>query len=194
MPRNTLNSIKIYTIVQDHMKDLHKSTSNYSYNDIILKEFITSQKHILNINHKLKYIQMKIGLVWQSILGNLPGVTNLGIGHKSSLDLMFIDKMRNKYIIELKNSYNTDNHSSRSRNIQKLGDFVKKNKDFIPIYGIINSKCGKDEDKIISFNNTNVRLLSGEKFLKFIFQNTKYKQVIKTLSNAIKPFTENFSK
>lgn len=130
---------------------------------------------------------MKIGLIWQSVLGTLPGVRDLGIGHNSSLDLKFTNNQGIKHIIELKNSYNTDNSSSRAMNIQKLAKYVEANKEYVAIYGIINGH-DNGHDKIIVFKNIKIRMLTGTCFLKFIFQDLDYRETVSILSEEINAF------
>jgi hypothetical protein len=136
------------------------------YYDCIIDDYIALNKEKLQFCHKIKLIQMKLGLVWQNIMGHVDGIQNLSIGHYSGLDLMSdSDFPRGQFIMELKNSTQTDNSSSRKQNIYKLKQFVKDNPNYITIYGCINdkNKNGRDEVK------DGVRFLSGNKLLQFIF-------------------------
>ena len=183
-----MNRCEIKSILKKHMKN-YNNIPRHKYHDIVLSPFIENNKDIFQKTNKIKFIQMKIGLIWQSVLGTLPGVRDLGIGHNSSLDLKFTNNHGIKYIIELKNSYNTDNASSRAMNIQKLGKYVSIHKDYVPIYGIINGINSKGEDKIISYNGIHVRMLSGNLFFKFIFQDEDYMNTyISILSDEINAF------
>lgn len=56
---------------------------------------------------KEKHKQMKIGEIWEEAIGNYDGFIKLKI-------------------IELKNRTNTDNHSSRKSNMNKLVKFKKR--------------------------------------------------------------------
>ena len=107
---------------------------------------IPSEQKILNSALHLKQIQMKYGEIWQTVLGEYDGFVNLKSGHPSGLDIMCPSR---KIVIELKNSYNTDNASSRRSNLDKLAAFVKKNKEYTAIYGIINEKHCKKREKDI---------------------------------------------
>ena len=173
-------------IINQVLSKYMKSSCNKKviYRDIIL------QKHIKQ-DRRIKFAQMKIGLIWQSLLGHLPGVQDLGVGDASSLDLKFTNDQGQKYIIELKNSYNTDNASSRARNIQKLARYAETHTDYIPIYGIINSKIPTGQDKVVTFENMQVRMLTGPLFFKFIFQNIDYEPVIESLANQIEPYLKD---
>ena len=188
MNKNEIRT-SISTILSKHMKNYNIKYKRRAYNDIILSNFIKDNDILFQKTSRIKFIQMKIGLVWQSVLGTLPGVTDLGIGHPSSLDLKFTNLQGDKYIIELKNSYNTDNSSSRAMNIQKLGKYVSIHKNYVPIYGIINGINSKGEDKIISYSDIHVRMLSGNLFFKFIFQDESYiNTYISILSEEINAF------
>ena len=76
-------------------------------NDILLLNY---PQHLLQSSYKLGEISRKTGLLWESIfcLFGYEKLTNGAdlINHKS------------KVIMELKNSYNTDNSSSRKENIK----------------------------------------------------------------------------
>lgn len=78
---------------------------------------------------------MKIGEIWQEVLGNYKDFINLKIGHESGLDII---SHKNKFIIELKNRTNTDNYSSKKANLDKLARFKKNNPEYKCIYGNIN--------------------------------------------------------
>lgn len=85
-----------------------------STKDILLDEVIPESEY--QICHKIKNLQMRIGEIWQEAIGCAEGWQNLKKGDSSGLDL--INKER-KIVIELKNSYNTDNSSARKHNYQK---------------------------------------------------------------------------
>ena len=92
---------------------------------------------------------MKIGEIWQEVLGNYEGYTNLKSGHESGLDIISHNK---KIAIELKNRTNTDNSSSKKSNFDKLANFKKKNPEYTCIYANINSDTKK---KNITRNDKN---------------------------------------
>jgi len=71
---------------------------------------------------KEKQRQMKIGEIWQEVLGNYNGCINLKIGHETGLDIISHTR---KFAIELKNRTNTDNSSSKKSNLDKLAIFKK---------------------------------------------------------------------
>ncbi len=182
-----MNRCEIKSILEKHMKN-YNNIPRHKYRDIVLSPFIENNKTIFQKTNKIKFIQMKIGIIWQAVLGTLPGVRDLGIGHNSSLDLKFTNKQGIKHIIELKNSYNTDNASSRAMNLQKLAKYVDTNKEYVAIYGIINDCRDHGQDKIIVFKDTKIRMLSGTCFLKFIFQDQDYRETVSILSEEINAF------
>jgi hypothetical protein len=123
------------------------------------------------ISLKEKQRQMKIGEIWQEVLGNYDGYMNLKRGHKSGLDILSYTK---KVVIELKNRTNTDNASSKKSNFDKLANFKKKNPEYTCIYANINAntekKTLKGMIKIIKHNDIEIQHQVGYLFLKFILQ------------------------
>lgn len=120
---------------------------------------------------KEKQKSMKIGEIWQEVIGNYEGFTNLKIGHVSGLDII---STTNKIAIELKNRTNTDNHSSKKTNFDKLAKFKKENPEYLCIYATINADNKKKtvEGAIIKiiYNNEEIYQYTGYKFLKLIFE------------------------
>ena len=94
-----------------------------------------------------KHIRMKIGEIWQEVLGNYDGFINLKTGHKTGLDILSDTK---KVAIELKNRTNTDNASSKKQNLDKLSKFKKDNPEYICIYANINADT--EEKTLQGFN------------------------------------------
>lgn len=119
---------------------------------------------------KEKHKQMKIGEIWEEAIGNYDGFIKLKIGNDTGLDI--ISKSR-KIIIELKNRTNTDNHSSRKANMDKLVKFKKENPDYTCIYGLINDKTEeltlKGNHKKIIIDDVEIEIQIGYLFLKNIF-------------------------
>jgi len=94
----------------------------------------TKQNKLLALKEKQR--QMKVGEIWQEVLGNYDGFINLKVGHETGLDILSHTK---KFAIELKNRTNTDNASSKKSNLDKLANFKKNNPDYICIYANINA-------------------------------------------------------
>ena len=139
---------------------------NFSYDILNTQKNNEIKLLILKEKHK----QMKIGEIWEETIGNYYGFNKLKIGNDTGLDI--ISKSR-KIIIELKNRTNTDNHSSRKANIQKLLKIKKENPDYTCIYGLINDKTEeltlKGTHKKIIIDDIEIEIQTGYVFLKNIF-------------------------
>jgi len=105
-------------------------------------DLISTQKSkkIKLIVLKEKQRQMKVGELWQSVMGNYDGWINLKQGHETGLDVMNPSK---KIAMEIKNRTNTDNNSSRKANLDKLAAFKKMNPEYTCIYATLNDKSEK---------------------------------------------------
>jgi hypothetical protein len=154
-------SIQIHNII-------NKNTSNKLSYDILDTNYITQNKLICL---RTKQLNMKIGLIWEYILGTYKNYTKLTIGNDSGLDII---SEKNKVIIELKNRTNTDNYSSRQFNFNKLSEYKKSNPKYLCIYGCINEntkeKTLKGNIKKIIHNNQEIYMYTGYKLLKLILQ------------------------
>jgi len=161
--------IKINSIINEI---LNKETSTNLTYDLLDSPNIIQNKLICL---KYKQIQMKIGLMWQNILGSYNDFTNLNNGHKTGLDIISVKR---KIIIELKNRTNTDNNSSKKENFNKLGLFKKYNPDYLCIYGCINEntkdKTLKGSIKKIKHNNQDIYIYTGYKLLQLILEKNTY--------------------
>lgn len=149
-----------------------------------------SKKHKL-IALKEKQRQMKVGEIWQSVIGNYDGYFDLGIGHETGLDVLSYDK---KIIIELKNRTNTDNASSKKSNLDKLAKYKKEHPEYTCIYANINAdteeKTLKGARKIIIHSDVVIEHHIGYEFLNFIFgDNTD--EIIIFVKNTIEKYTYN---
>ncbi len=118
---------------------------------------------------KEKQIQMKVGEIWQEVLGNYDGCINLKTGHETGLDIL---SHTNKFIIELKNRTNTDNASSKKSNLDKLVKFKQSNPEYRCIYAYINADT---EEKTLDgsvnkllHDGVEIEHKIGYEFLKFI--------------------------
>lgn len=123
------------------------------------------EQQLLDSALHLKQIQMKYGEIWQTVLGDYDGFSNLKIGHECGLDIISTSR---KIVIELKNSYHTDNASSRSANFDKLASFKKMNNDYIAIYGVINEKGNEGKIKTYYHNDVPIQYYSGDKLFEFL--------------------------
>jgi len=138
---------------------------------------------------KEKQKSMKIGEIWQEVIGNYHGFTNLKVGHISGLDII---STTNKIAIELKNRTNTDNHSSRKTNFDKLAKFKKENPEYLCIYATINADNKKKtmEGAVIKIihNNEEIYQYIGYKFLKLIFED-KIEIILAFIKEAIDKYS-----
>jgi hypothetical protein len=149
--------------------------------DILLEDFINTNAEQIKIAKKLKQIQMNVGKIWQISIGKWKDFTDLGEGDETGLDVKS-DKL--KIIMEIKNRYNTDNLSSRKTNYSKLANYKKAHSDFICIYAVINDKTKEGKDEIIKCDNEDIRYLSGDKLMEYIFQDNK-DQVLANLKSQM---------
>jgi hypothetical protein len=166
--------LKVYLINVNSIIDniLNKEPSTNLTYDLLDSPNIIQNKLICL---KYKQIQMKIGLMWQNILGSYYNFTNLNNGHKTGLDIISHKK---KIIIELKNRTNTDNNSSKKENFNKLALFKKNNPDYLCIYGCINEntkdKTLRGSIKKIKHNNQDIYIYTGYKLLQRILEKNTY--------------------
>ena len=128
---------------------------------------------------------MNVGKIWQISIGNWKDFTDLGTGDDTGLDVKS-DKL--KIIMEIKNRYNTDNLSSRKTNYCTLATYKKTHHDFICIYAVINDKTKLGKDELIKYDDEEIRYLSGDKLMEYIFQNNK-KQVLANLKAQMQILT-----
>jgi hypothetical protein len=139
--------------------------------DVLTYDILDTEKLKTNklIALKEKQRQMKIGEIWQEVLGNYKGCINLKIGHETGLDILSHTK---KFAIELKNRTNTDNASSKKSNLDKLAKFKLANPDYVCIYANINAdteaKTLKGVITKIEHNGVEIEHQIGYKFIKFI--------------------------
>lgn len=131
---------------------------------------IISQKDKL-IALRVKHRTMKIGDIWQMVLGNYNSFEDLGTGHKTGLDIVSHSR---KIIAEVKTRTNTDNASSRKANKDKLACYKKAYPEYECIYAMVNSnteqKTKKGSVKIIQHNGVEIKEYIGiDHLLRYIF-------------------------
>ena len=140
-------------------------------NDILTYDILDTEKSKTNklLALKEKQRQMKVGEIWQEVLGSYNGCINLKIGHETGLDILSHTK---KFAIELKNRTNTDNASSKKSNLDKLANFKKNNPEYLCVYANINADTEKKtlngSIKKILHNGVELEHQIGYEFLKFI--------------------------
>lgn len=144
---------------------LSRREKNYITYDILDTEKSNINKLICL---KEKHRQMKIGEIWQEIIGSYGTFVNLKQGHPSGLDIKS-DTL--KIAIELKNRTNTDNSSSRKANLNKLAKFKEDNPEYTCIYANINDnsehKTREGYSKLLIHNGVEIHHMVGYKFLTY---------------------------
>lgn len=174
--------------------DMNITADQDKYDDILLNSVITEEER--NVCLSITRKRMFIGNLWQRICGNIPHIEDLGIGHPTGLDLKTADDIPYPFAMELKNSYNTDNNSSKKRNLEKLANFKTEYPQYNVIYGFINTSSKKNnngDDKIKQFTinkdgkniEVNIRHLSGNKLLRFLL-GEEYNQVVSLIIQRLK--------
>lgn len=167
-------------------KQIYKILSRQE-NEILTFDILDTEKSKRNklIVLKEKQRQMKIGEIWQEVLGTYDGFQNLKVGHATGLDLLSHTK---KIAIELKNRTNTDNASSKKSNLDKLAKFKEANPEYICIYANINADTEQKTKtgliKKIKHNDLELEHHVGIKFIQFILgENTN--DIINFVRNTI---------
>lgn len=123
--------------------------------DIILDQVIRNEGQ----SRFLKRLQMCVGESWQVFAGGMSGWQDLGRGHPTGLDLRNLDR---NIVMELKNSTQTDNSSSRTANFHKLQRFRNENGG-TAIYGCINNHVKRIKTP------DGVEFMSGDSLIEFLF-------------------------
>jgi hypothetical protein len=160
-------------------------------NDVLTYDILDTEKSKTNklLALKEKQRQMKVGEIWQEVLGSYNGFINLKIGHETGLDILSHTK---KIAIELKNRTNTDNASSKKSNLDKLSNFKKNNPEYICVYANINADTEKKTlqgtIKKILHNGVELEHHIGYGFLKFVLGNDT-DVIIQFVKHTIDKFT-----
>jgi hypothetical protein len=160
-------------------------------NDVLTYDILDTEKSKKNklLSLKEKQRQMKVGEIWQEIIGNYHEFINLKIGHETGLDILSNTR---KLAIELKNRTNTDNASSKKSNFDKLSKFKKENPEYTCIYANINADTEKKtlqgSNKKITHNGVEIEHQVGCQFLTFIF-GEKTEEIIEFVKNTIDKYT-----
>jgi len=158
---------KYFELLENNIKNILLRPEN----DILTYDILDTEKSKTNklLALKEKQRQMKVGEIWQEVLGSYNGFINLKIGHETGLDILSHTK---KFAIELKNRTNTDNASSKKSNLDKLANFKKNNPEYICVYANINAdterKTLQGSIKTIIHDGVELQHHVGYEFLKFI--------------------------
>jgi hypothetical protein len=167
MAKTQFNIDKYFEQLQERITNiLSRPKSNTFTYDIL--DTSKSRKNKLIVLRE-KQLQMKIGEIWQEVLGSYRDCINLYNKHPSGLDILC---RKRKFIIELKNRTNTDNASSRRSNLDKLAAFKHKHPEYTCIYANINAdteeKTMTGFRKPILHNGVELIHYVGYEFLTFI--------------------------
>lgn len=173
--KDKYNEQELYDILEKICnKYMHNLDNKPKYADCLLEDYIEYNSDLIEKVHRIKCIQMNIGKIWRDVICKLCDYQYTINNHIQS----------DKYVIQLKNSFNTDNNSSRQNNYDKLIQSIEDNPKLTAIYGVINCKTDTGKDYIIEHKDRKIRYLSGMKLLEFLF-NSKYQKVLDNLKNII---------
>lgn len=179
--------IKYFESLENYIQNILSRREN----DILTYDILDTEKSKTNklLALKEKQRQMKVGEIWQEVLGSYNGFINLKKGHETGLDTISHTK---KIVIELKNRTNTDNASSKKSNLDKLSNFKKNNPEYICIYANINAdteeKTLQGSIKKILHNGVELEHQIGYEFLKFILGHDT-DLIIQFVKNTIDKYT-----
>src|SRR5277367_1729173 len=136
--------------------------------DIILRGYFDNLQENA---YKLNRIRSRLGKAWEFVFTDY--------GFELVNNVIDVINPNRLIVIELKNSWRTDNSRSKQSTITQLQAFKRNNPQYTVIYGAINYKdnIGKDVMK------GNVRVMYGNLFLNFIFGDRK-DYIIRTLRTA----------
>jgi hypothetical protein len=150
--------------------------------DILLDPIIDERQELFDNSYRVTRMQMCVGVIWQRLMGQVDGIRDLGEGDKTGLDLR---SDKRKFVMELKNRYNSDNSSAKKSNVRKLDTFKQSHSRYEVIYGVVNDRRPEGIDELRTLNGMEYRYLSGEKLLKFVF-GAKYAKVAELTRKYLK--------
>jgi len=182
MTKNKFDIQNYFIEVEKEVTDIISKTSTDTVTqDLLLNSDNVDHLNILKSSLKLKQLQMKIGEIWQVVIGEYDGFENLRVGHETKLDVRSVSR---KLIFEIKNRYNTDNSSARTANLNKLSTFKSDNPKYTTIYGVINDTRPEGRVKIIEHDGEDIYYYSGDELFKFIFGEDK-DRILSFIKNLI---------
>ena len=170
------------------IKILNRPQNNSLSFDILDSDVILKNKLLVK---KIKQYQMKIGEIFQMVLGNYQNFENLPTKNDFGVDIISYNR---KIIVELKNRTNTDNNSSKITNYRKLAKFKKDFPEFKCIYGCINEineqKTLNGNYKKIIIDSVEIECYTGYKLLKLILGDD-LNTIIEFIKKIIKDYLNN---
>jgi hypothetical protein len=161
-------------VIYQHLNNV-KIPSLSAYDDILLNPSIQIHPELFLSSKITKQLQMKVGGVWQDVLGGLgKGTCSLNKGGK-------IDIVGPTFVCELKNRYNTMNSDSAHSVFMKLKTAGKRYQRQ-PILCIINPKSSiKAENTLKTYNKRDLeltyRLITGREVFKYILGHLTEEQI-----------------
>ena len=181
------SSIKYFELLENYIQNILSRPKKVVLSYDILDTEKSKTNKLLALKEKQR--QMKVGYIWQEVLGSYNGFINLKTGHKTGLDIISHTK---KIAIELKNRTNTDNAASKKSNLDKLANFKKNNPDYVCIFANINADTEKKtlqgSIKKILHDGVKIDHLIGYEFLKFILGHDT-DIIIQFVKNTIDKYT-----
>lgn len=118
--------------------------------------------------HQQRQLDMLQGHIFQSIFGCVQGSVDMGNKDDTGLDIV---NNQNKYVLEVKNAYNSDNSSSRDSNYNKLYKYKEKHNDYRCIYAVVNDNKNHINGRhfLICYKEYEIEYMSGNKLFEFVF-------------------------
>lgn len=171
-------------LIKDFKNQILNVKTKPSSDDPLLKVALKYHaKHNPDITHEeyqqaRRAISMLCGNFVQAMFAHKLGGTNLGVGDKTKCDIR-----TSKYIIEIKNKYNTCNSSSKRAVLENLA-MAALNTSLKPVFAIWNGS-GKSVEKAVEKvkvkgKNVKVEYLEGDLLCKTLLR-VSQKQLLKEI-------------
>lgn len=145
--------------------------------DILLNGLV--DENILKTSHVLRITQMRIGKLWEKLFIIEAGFEKIPVG----LDL--INRER-KIVMELKNSYLSDNYKSKQITFKALADFKRANPEYMVVYANINGRTDKGVFRSFEHDEQELFEISGNELLKLVLGGNRYASVIESVREKLR--------
>ena len=126
----------------------------------------------------VRLTQMKVGFLWEKLFVIEGGFDKLPNG----LDLVNNER---RIVIELKNSWQSDNYNSQKKTFDKLADYKKQNPEFTCVYANINGRTDEGTNHEFYHNGQRLYQITGNELLEFIF-GEKYLNIINIVKEKLR--------
>lgn len=165
---------------------LQRQTKDYIHHPTIFGDDSEKTIRESEIAFKRKQQEMKQGEIAETLIGNWIGWDHLGNGHSSGLDCRKKDM---SIIMDVKNSWNTCNSSSKKGLLDKLSKYKKENPKTRCIWAVVNPKngCKKLSEKI-THDGVEIEKIQGMELFKLVFSigsNDYSSQIIRIVKRYI---------